>query len=352
MARSSGIGTYLRQVVPLVFRAGSGMSPAMLGDVAELGDLDPGTEALRIPASAPIYSVGEQLELRRRIPRATRAFWSPHYNIPLFYAGPLIVTIHDVLHLARPEYVRHRHQRAYARLMFAAIRRRASAVICDSNFTADELRRLAGVDSGKMHVVHLGVEEAWFKDPGAAVPHPRPYFVYVGNVKPHKNLRRLVRAFGALSDDLPHDLIIIGRRHGFISGDPIVAQEAARLGGRIVFTDHVSDADVRNFVGHADALVLPSLYEGFGLPALEGMAAGCPVIVSRAGSLPEVCGEAGVYIDPESEGQLADAMRRVAMDGQLREDLVEAGRVRARSFTWERCADHTRQILQDAIPRS
>src|SRR5690606_32318262 len=108
------------------------------------------------------------------------------------------------------------------RLMFRALRRKASAVICDSSFTAGELRRLAGIDSRKMHVVHLGVESAWFEPRGPASPRSRPYFVYVGNVKPHKNLRRLVRAFAAVANDLPHELVIVGRRHGFISGDPVV----------------------------------------------------------------------------------------------------------------------------------
>src|SRR5690606_23809850 len=129
---------------------------------------------------APIYSHREQLELRRRTPVHAGIFWSPHYNIPVLRPDKLLVTIHDVLHLARPEFVQGRHSRFYARAMFEAVNRRAAAVVCDSTFTADELRRLVGIDGRKVTVVHLGVEDAWFEARGARAPYPKPYFVYVG----------------------------------------------------------------------------------------------------------------------------------------------------------------------------
>ena len=351
MASASGIGTYLRQVVPRTFRPERGMSPALLGDVSELETLpiDPMAPPRTISCQAPIYSIREQFALHRATPAETGLFWSPHYNIPLAYRGKLVVTVHDVLHLARPDFVKGRHRSIYARAMFEAVRRRAAAIICVSAFTADELIRLTGVDRRKVNVIHQGVDERWFSARGPERPWPNPYFVYLGNVKPHKNLVRLVRAFGAVAPELPHDLVIVGRREGFISGAPEVATEARRLGGRIHFAGELSDEAVKRFVGHADALVFPSLYEGFGLPALEGMAAGTPVIASTAASIPEVSGSAAHYFDPEDEVALAHAMRRIATDRSLREELVAAGMEHARGFTWERCAEATSEVLSDAI---
>jgi glycosyltransferase involved in cell wall biosynthesis len=343
MVRSSGIGTYLRSLVPRLVKRSGPLSFDLLGDVAELETLGFGgcpKTGLR-SATAPIYSVREQFELVRSSRGCIDLFWSPHYNIPLLQRGRMVVTVHDLLHLARPEYVRGPHRRAYARAMFGAVRRRATAIICDSHFTADELVRHTAVDPRLLHVVHLGVDEAWFGAGGADSPHPRPYFLYVGNIKPHKNLRRLVEAFGGVRDRLPHDLILVGKRAGFISGDAGVLAGAQGLGGRLHVTGELTDEQVRSYVSHAAALVLPSLYEGFGLPALEAMASGTPVAASRAASLPEVCGNAALYFDPERVEDLGDRLYQIAVDRSLREDLVAAGRARARLFTWQRCAEQT-----------
>lgn len=350
MARSSGIGTYLREVVPRVL-ARSGRDGALLGIPSDLAELENPLSTRLVRCTAPIYSIREQIELPLKKPAGTTLFWSPHYNIPLLHTGPLVTTIHDVLHLARPEFVRGAHQRAYARSMLRAVSRKSAAIICDSAFTADEMRRLLQVSSRKLHVVHLGVDSAWFGAGPGVEPPEKPYFVYVGNIKPHKNVHRLVKAFRSIADRIPHDLLIVGRQHGFITGDARASREAELAGDRIRFTGLVSDAAVRGFVAGAQALVSPSLYEGFGLPALEAMAAGCPVIASRAASLPEVCGGAALYVDPESEQDIAEAMLRIAKSPTLRGDLSKAGRNRAQSFSWDRCATETEEILRGSLPR-
>lgn len=369
MMRSSGIGRYIRQVVPLVSRMPGAPRIALLGDPAEVERLGltantgsgagiqhttangngQGHAATVHACRASIYSAREQFEIPRATPADVDVFWSPHYNFPVFTAARLVVTVHDALHLARPEYVRGPHRRLYARAMFAQLRRRAHAIICDSRFTADELMRHADIDAARLEVIHLGVDAEWFAAAVGLNPHPRPYFLYVGNVKPHKNLSRLIEAFGMAATDLPHDLLIVGRKEGLLGGDHAVESKAAALGPRIAFTGEVDDAALKSLVAGAEALVLPSRYEGFGLPALEAMAAGCPALVSRAASLPEVCGDAALYFDPDNAAELASRLARIARDGVLRDELIDAGRQRARGFTWENCARSTSQVLGRAL---
>lgn len=351
MARISGIGTYIREVVPRVFSGADGWSCALIGPPEVTEPLAAGLpSATTHPCAAPIYSLAEQLELPRAIPRDADLFWAPHYNIPLMYRGRLLVTVHDAVHLAHPEFVKGAHRRWFARMVFDAVRKRAAAVICVSRFTAGELVRLAGFDPANIEVVHQGVSPAWFESPGPS-PLPHPYFVYVGNVKPHKNLRGLIRAFSALVGEIPHDLVIVGRKDGFITGDSIAVRMAERLGPRCHFTGEVDDAEVRRYVGNAEALVIPSFYEGFGLPAVEAMAAGCPIVASRVASLPEVCGGAAIYFDPAHEDEMARQMRRIATDPGLRQELISVGRERVRAFDWGVCARETREVLAKVLAR-
>lgn len=350
MLHSAGIGRYLRQLLPGVFER-AGERRTLLGDVAAmamegLGEI-PGVELA--PAMSPIYSISEQFELLRRVPPETDLFWAPHYNVPLLHRGRLMVTVHDVLHLARPEFVRGAHRRAYARAMFAAVRARADAIVCDSAFTADELARHAGIDRERLVVIHPGLEERWWEPVVANRPLERPYLFFAGNLKPHKNLVRLLDAFESIADEIPHDLVLAGRRDGFITGDDEVAGRAARLGDRVHLPGEVGDVALRAYLAHADAMVFPSLYEGFGYPPVEAMAVGCPVVTSSAASMPEVCGDAALYFDPTDVPAIAAGMKRVVGDEGLRAELRAAGRERARLYPASKCAAETRQVMDGVL---
>jgi glycosyltransferase involved in cell wall biosynthesis len=299
-----------------------------------------------VDCRSPIFSLREQLELPGRIPKGCAVFWSPQFNIPLFYRGPLVVTVHDVLHLALPQYMEGAHRRLYARALLGAVRLKAARILCNSRFTASELMRLVGIRSSKIEVIPMGVDESWFKAEKGARPQDRPYFIFVGNLKAHKNVGGLVRAFREISDRIPHDLVIVGKKKGFITGDRDVERAAAELGERVKFTGLVDDAQVKHYVAHAEALVLPSFYEGFGLPPLEAMACGCPAIVSTAASLPEVCGDAALYCDPNDAGDIAARMLEVATSEGMRAALREKGLAHARRYSWDRCARETLAVIE------
>jgi glycosyltransferase involved in cell wall biosynthesis len=348
MLSRSGIGTYVSNVLPRIVSTYRGERIHLVGDRAEL-ERFAWTRDRRVSlvdCSSPIFSAREQLQLPLRIPADCGLFWSPQFNIPLLYRGRLLVTIHDVLHLAMPEHMEGIHRRLYARALLTGVRLKADAVICDSHFTADELIRLVGVRASKIEVIHLGVDEAWFDADRGARPHGKPYFVFVGNVKAHKNIAGLVNAFRVVCEKVPHDLVIVGKKEGFVTGDRRVEGWAAALGERVKFTGLVDDALLKRYVACAEALVLPSFYEGFGLPPLEAMACGCPAIVSSRASLPEVCGDAALYCNPDDVEDIAAKMLEVATSQATRARLREMGLEHARQFTWDKCARETAAVIE------
>lgn len=323
----------------------------MLGDVAELersfGDAFPQCRIRKFEAG--MYSIAEQIDYLRAIPKETSLYFATHYNIPLLYSGQMIVTVYDLMHLAKPQFAPGIHKRMYAKLMFAALRRRAKSVLTISEFTRYELERIVGSFKQPVTPIHLGVGNEWFSIPALPSPHSRPYVLYVGNIKPHKNLKSLVKGFIAIASRVPHDLVLVGKKEGFITGDDDVAELARTSGGRIHFTGRVADDQLHQHVQHADALVFPSHYEGFGLPPLEAMAAGCPVLVSTAASLPEVCGDAAMYFDPSDVNDLSSKLELILVNNDLRDSLREKGLARARSFTWDRCVNRTCDVIQKML---
>jgi glycosyltransferase involved in cell wall biosynthesis len=351
MATHGGIGTYLSNLIPRVVAARPQWSFTLLGDpdaMQSLGWSSLSNVRMRRCVSG-YYTVAEQVELPLRCPRNTDVYWAPHYNVPLLLRHPLMVTVHDVCHLALPEATGGWLKQSYARAMFSHVGKSAATILFDSEFSRAELGRFATA-RGRTAVAPLGVDESWF----CARPHApeRPlaeqYLVYVGNWKRHKNIPTLLRAFKQVLARIPHRLMLIGRSEG-LNADAAIAQELSALGDRVVTVGEISAPELRRWVAHADALVTTSLYEGFGLPPLEAMAAGCPCLVSHAGSLPEVCGDAALYCDPRDESGVAAHIVEIATDAALRTRLTESGRARASEFTWERCAAVTLAELDRVV---
>ncbi len=349
MMWSSGIGSYIRNLVPRVLALRPDDAFYLLGRPAEME----GWEGLRKPnaqwiaASAPIYSLSEQWEMARKVPKDTEIFWAPHYNFPVLWGGKLLATVHDAFHLSRPQFTSGFHKRLYAKFMFHRLTRRADSILCVSQFTKGELLRLAGGNPGRMRVIHNGVDDFWFEAKKGENPHPKPFLLFVGNVKPNKNLGRLLRAFDLLKENTPHDLIIVGQKEGFVTGDREVLRRAESFGGRVQFTGLLEAEQVRRYYASADLLVFPSLYEGFGFPPMEAMACGTPVVCSNAASLPEVCGDAALYFDPFEPTDMAEKIGKVLSELPLQKELVRKGLERAKTFTWERAAAETANVLKE-----
>jgi glycosyltransferase involved in cell wall biosynthesis len=314
---------------------------------------DPVLQGIRnliwIDVNSPIYSLSQRFEFKSKVPGDLDLFWSPHFDCAAFWPRKVLVTVHDLYHLALPEFVGGPHKRLYARWMFDRVASEAAGILVISEFTKKELYRLTKVSPEKVQVIPNGLDPFWSEPTSTLSPHPKPYFLFVGNIKPHKNLGRLVEAFGKISKSIPHDLVLVGQKEGFLTGDPGVQKKAVSLGGRVSFTGTIPRDLLKAYYHHAEALVFPSLYEGFGMPPLEAMGCGCPVMASTAASIPEVCGEAALYFDPLDTSGLGEKLLRVIRDGPLRQNLIEKGRSRIKGFSWDKTAEKTVGLVDELI---
>jgi len=254
-----------------------------------------------------------------------------------------VVTVHDVGALVRPRDRSLRDRIAHAALI-PPLRWTANAILTDSEASADDLTQFAGVPRSRIRVIPLGTSwpaEATPRDPASdpRLSLPGPYFVAIGDVAAHKNLLGVLGAFDSLRTRLPHGrLVIVGQ---LAHGGSEVEARARSMGEAVILTGFVCDQTRDALYRGALALVFASLHEGFGLPVLEAMARGTPVITSNCSSLPEVAGDAALLVDPLSPDQIAGAMWRVASDAELASSLRGRGLERARKFTWTRTAQLT-----------
>jgi glycosyltransferase involved in cell wall biosynthesis len=257
---------------------------------------------------------------------------------------PQIATVHDLLPLFYPaEYPR---QQFYFRHYVPAVLRASAGVIVISESTRRDVERLYHVPADKIHVALCGYDRTRFSPDGAAQAGGN-YALYVGNVMPHKNLLRLVEAFASASRRVPMRLVMRGTgRHSHVRA--LQARiDALGLGDCVDWRPYATPEELPPLYRGARMVLLPSLYEGFGLTALEAMACATPVIASNTSSLPEVVGDAGVLVDPYDTAALADAIARLAGDDRLVKELRERGVARARRFSWESAAG----AIQGAIRR-
>ncbi|MCZ8523112.1 MULTISPECIES: glycosyltransferase family 4 protein [Paenibacillus] len=348
MINASGIGTYISNLLPLIIESNPEIHFYLLGDSSSIERKQWNLSNISvIKMQSPIYSIAEQKEFTRKIPKDINLFWSPHFNIPLFYRGKLIVTIHDLFHLANPKFTTV-PQRIYAKIFFNALRKKADKIMFVSEFSRSEYTKYLGASS-KDCVTHIGVDSSWLHFTKLGKCNNKPFILYVGNVKPHKNLMSLLSAYERIADKVIHDLIIVGKKEGFITGDTQVSKKAEMLGERVKFTGYIEESTLKNYFSNADLLVFPSFYEGFGLPPLEAMAVGCPTVVSTAASIPEVCADASLYFDPHDAGSIAEKILLVLNDNEIRGELILKGKERAALFTWEKCAAKTNELIRGVL---
>jgi glycosyltransferase involved in cell wall biosynthesis len=347
-AWDAGIGTYIRNVVPRVLQRLPLVSVRVLVAPGATGrhDYIDCSQVDFIEDSGTPLGVQEQWGLRRYL-QAGEVFWATSLAHPLFWHGPLMATVHDVAQLALDSRSAGGWVVKYAaRLYFESLRRRAGQLLFISEFTAREFSRHVGQPRGMSHLTPLGVDAAWFEVKAPSSSGTRPYFISVGSIRPHKNLQTLLAAFSLVRDQLPHDLVIIGKHDGFRTRESGFHELLAPLGDRVRFLGGVDDSTLRHKVAGATALVFPSLYEGFGLPPLEAMAVGCPVIASRAGAVVEVCGDKARYFEAcDSDSLAAALLTQASMQPEDRWSEVRIGREWARQYSWDRTADLTAQAL-------
>jgi len=352
-----GIGTYIRNLLRQLARIDCDTEYVLL---CQQPDLEVGTQLgpnfRTVLEPSPNYSLREQIRvpwvLRRERPDVYHA---PHYVLPAGVRCRSVVTIHDCIHLMFPQYLPNKAAYAYARASMWAAARRSDCILTVSDASKRDILHFFNVPPEKIEVVYNAIDDHFWDEPRAEdVDRVReryqldhPFVLYVGNIKPHKNLVRLIEAFAEL------------RRGGFgelkllIIGDEISKLPALRravhrhkLHKHVRFLGYLSDETLAVLYRLASVFVFPSLYEGFGLPPLEAMASGTPVVTSNVSSLPEVAGDAAVLVDPYDIDSIVDGLRRVLSDPALAADLRRRGLTRAREFSWARSVAKTRQVYE------
>jgi glycosyltransferase involved in cell wall biosynthesis len=329
---------------------------------AALPPLGPNFALRRIPFPRLWTHVRLSTELLLHTPDV---LFVPAHVLPL--GAPLrprmraLVTIHDLGYLRFPEAHTPAH-RLYLRLSTLWSARAATGVIAVSAATRADLIRLAGVPPEKIAVVHHGLSPRFRPvEDAAAIATAQArysiggeYFLYVGTIQPRKNLLRLIEAFAQilriadanLQSAIGNLQLVIAGKKGWLT--EAIERRAAELGvaDRVHFAGYIADDDLPALLSGALAFVFPSLYEGFGMPVLEAMACGAPVLTSTTSSLPEVAGDAALLVDPEDTAAIAAGLARLANDAALRAGLRARGLARAATFTWDRCAEETLAVLR------
>jgi len=369
-----GVGTYIRNVVRTLGRLDRENKYLLIGPpakVLEIGALPPNFHA--VPLTAPERTVQGYREFRTSLQQLNcDLVHIPNlFSIPRALPCRYVMTVHDMLdHMSRA-----REQNGFWRSLHFQLTKRvlagASRIFAVSNFTRTEIEKLFEIPSDRIEVVYNAIDERFLH--GHATISDReliaqryqvtyPFLLYAGRISAHKNVVRMIEAFSALKTELERDqaypdlkLIIIGDD---LSGNPDLRRTVVRSGVQhdVRFLGFVPIEVLRIFYDEAKIFVFPSLYEGFGLPPLEAMVHGTPVVTSNVSSLPEVVGNAAVLVNPENVFEIMRALHRVLMDQPLRERMKERGYQQAKKFSWEksvrRILDAYHEIADEGCPQA
>lgn len=355
----TGIGRYTVEIVRAMAARPDDVELVLIssGGLGPLADLGLAHEQLKAAALVPtLMTVGAA-----QIPGIVRkhkldVVHDPNGITPLAFGtgrAASVTTVHDVIPFSFPGVSTTLDTLIYKRWLPFALRRMTGILTVSHASKADIIKYMHS-PAEKIHVIHGGVDESYQPAEAADIERvrekynlPTPYLLYVGSVEERKNLKRILEAYVTLKQNgLPQQMVIVGPQK-WKYHEIMEAVNANNVADTVHFTGYVEDEDLPIIYSGADVFVYPSLYEGFGLPPLEAMAAGVPVITSNVSSLPEVVGDAGMAIDPYDVGALADAMQQLLTDEGLRATFREKGLERAKSFSWQRSGDAHLDVYRD-----
>jgi glycosyltransferase involved in cell wall biosynthesis len=371
VSQGGGIGRYTRELVQALTRAGRKDAPFHYHLFSARRPTPPPTRDT-LPEGSNVSYREAQLSAKwlyrlwylLRVPLPVQRFTgeidlfhSPDFVLPPVRGSiPTLVTVHDLSFAHYPETF----TPALLRFLNGAVPRsvqRATHVLADSEATCADLIEIWNTPPEKISVLYSGVHSRFHPIADEAklarVQQKyglagKPYLLSVGTVQPRKNYRMLIRAFSSLADQWPHNLAIAGG-NGWLFDETLAEAERHGIGARVHFLGFVDDEDLPALYSGATIFLFPSLYEGFGLPPLEAMACGAPVMVSDASCLPEVVGSAAIQLPASDEEAWRAALAELLRDNIRRSHMVAAGFIRAREFTWEKAAKQLRRIYQELL---
>ena len=305
---------------------------------------------LFLPQATSRY--GQHLWVQTGLPYAARrakldVLFCPVMAAPLWLDRriKLVVTVQDLMCFRFPEMYSWAF-RNYYRVLIPLVIRRADRILTLTQAERENIISLYPFADEKVEAIHLGVADRFVWEKCAR----EQVILAVGSTNKHKNLSGLLRAFALIADQIPHQLVIVGGGRSIISSDDSIDEILRFLpAGRVTLTGYVSDDELAGWYNRADFFVFPSFFEGFGLPPIEAMACGCPVIVSNCSCLPEVCGDSASYCNPDDPADIARAMLTLARDPDEKDRLREKGLRHAMKFGWRRCAELTLEAIRGTV---
>lgn len=354
--RSAGINWYIYNLLKHLPEADEGIRyTVFLGEREYSGEAGLWLQFSRLPTHRPPVRILWEQAVQPCSLRSGKVdlLHSPAFVSPLIASCPSVITVHDLSFLLYPKGFR-RWNRGYLRLFTRFSVTKARRVIAVSQSTRDDLLRFYGLSPEKVDVIHNGVDPRFrplADDQVAAFRErrglPERFVLFVGTLEPRKNVVRLIEAYAQLPPSRPPLMLVGGK--GWLYDEVLSKVEELALTERVHFVGYVAAEELPWWYNAAEIFVYPSLYEGFGLPPLEAMACGTPVITSTASSLPEVVGQAGVLIDPADVESLAGALARVLGDTTLQAQMREAGVEQAACFSWPKTAHLTASSYRSAL---
>lgn len=352
MCNQSGIGRYIRNLInhlQLIDKKNEYLILHLKDDFDKLEYKD---NFYKILADFRWYGASEQIKLPGLLKSLKPDLVHfPHFNVPVFYKGKFVVTIHDLIHqhfsmqraTTRGPLIYKLKQLGYKKVFQNALNK-SQKILVPSDFVKKQLINDYQVTSQKIIVTPEAVDDKLCKIKAVKRVDP-PYIFYVGNAHPHKNVEGLIRAFRELKLKYAElSLVLSGNDHYFWQK---IKSEFQQEG--IIFTGHISDEELVGLYKNAKCFVMPSLEEGFGIPLLEAMACGCPVVSSNAGSLPEVGGDAALYFDPKESSDMIKKISQVLDNEKLRQQLIQKGLNKYKQFSWQKLAKETLEVYENCI---
>lgn len=344
----SGIGTYIKGLIN-EYELKKELKIGYIGQIDDLKKLNI-TNDCAINCSIPIYTIKEQLVIPKLIKNKI-LLHVPHYNVTLMYNGPIVTTIHDISHIILKNIFRSPAKRIFARIMISSALKKSQVIITVSEFTKQEILRNFRVNPDKIKVIHNGINDKYVNASEKQYENSHvilkkynitsPYILYVGNIKPHKNIETLLNAFTVLKTEhnIPHTLVIVGHCD---------TSNKIKHPGVIQIND-CSDQDLICLYKSADLYSILSIYEGFGFTPLEAMNFGVPTVVSDIECHREILKDATLYVDKFNIKSVVEGFKEVLTNNELRSKLVSKGRILSEKYRWRFTAEKTMDIYKEII---
>ncbi|MFH1905188.1 MAG: glycosyltransferase family 1 protein [bacterium] len=353
MILHSGIGTYTKNLLTNILDIDKSNTYILLGKKEALSKYTQRPNVSIKEFSSPIYGVSEQVVEPLKLWNV-EFLHCPHYNIPVIYEGEMIVTVHDLIHLIFPQFLKSRAAYFYAKSLFKLMAIRAKKIIAVSESTKADIVNYLGVKEDKVIVIYNGVSEIFKKDASQEecekLRHKlnlhAKYILNVSNMKAHKNIETLIEAYSKLREKgIEQKLLLVGGEKERVEELQIYSEQF-NVAEDVICIQNIDFEDLPPLYQICDVFVFPSLYEGFGLPLVEAMASRVPVVTSNVSSMPEVVGNAGITVEPNDVDSLAKAIEKIISDSKLRENMIKMGIKQIEKFNWQDTARKTLDVYK------